>query len=107
MLSEHALGRSLARGMDEALAAMKSGNASGARAFAENARKYVALLVNHIDKEDHVLFVMADQRLSPEIQEELTAGFDRVEREETGEGVHEKYHALLHRLRDLYLPRTS
>lgn len=107
MLSEHALGRSLARGMDEALAAMKSGNASGARAFAENARKYVALLVNHIDKEDHVLFVMADQRLSPEIQEELTAGFDRVEREETGEGVHEKYHALLHRLRDLYLPHAS
>lgn len=107
MLREHALGRSLVRSMDEALAAMKKGDVGGAAAFAENARKYIELLGNHIDKEDHVLFVMADQRLSPGAQEELMAGFDRVEREETGEGVHEKYHALLHRLRDLYLSTAT
>jgi hemerythrin-like domain-containing protein len=54
-------------------------------------------------KENNVLFDMADQRLSAEQQKELVEGFDRVEREEIGAGVHEKYHDLLHRLRDRYL----
>ncbi|MEE9914108.1 MAG: hemerythrin domain-containing protein [Deltaproteobacteria bacterium] len=103
MLSEHALGRGYVQGMDSALGMMKNGDPSAAGAFAKNARGYIELLVNHIDKEDRVLFVMADQRLSPEAQTELLEGFDRVEREETGAGVHEKYHALLHRLRDAYL----
>ena len=47
--------------------------------------------------------MMADERLSAQQQEELLKGFDRVEREETGAGVHEKYHEMLHRLRDIYL----
>ena len=54
-------------------------------------------------KENNVLFMMADERLSSQQQEELLKGFDRVEREETGAGVHEKYHEMLHRLRDIYL----
>ncbi len=103
MLREHVLGRGFAKSMDDAIGLMKKGDASAAGAFVENARGYIQLLWNHIDKEDHVLFVMADQRLSPAAQKELVEGFDRVEREETGEGVHEKYHALLHRLRDAYL----
>lgn len=103
MLREHALGRNYTRGMADALALMKNGDPSATAAFTENARGYIQLLWNHIDKEDHVLFVMADSRLSPEAQKTLTKGFDRVEREETGEGVHEKYHALLHRLKAAYL----
>ncbi len=103
MLREHELGRSYAGGMDEALGRMKSGDGSHAKTFAENARGYIQLLINHIDKEEHVLFVMADQLLNPAAQAELAEGFERIEREETGAGVHEKYHALLHRLRDAYL----
>lgn len=103
MLREHQIGRAYAGGMDGALGRMKNGDASHAKTFAENARGYIQLLINHIDKEEHVLFVMADQLLSPEAQADLAEGFERVEREETGAGVHEKYHALLHRLRDVYL----
>jgi len=103
MLREHALGRGFAESMEEAIGSMKNGNASAAGTFVEKARGYIQLLWNHIDKEDHVLFMMADRRLSPAAQKELLEGFDRVEREETGEGVHEKYHALLHRMRDTYL----
>jgi len=100
---EHEIGRGFTRKMDGALGLMKSGDASHAQTFVENARGYVGLLVNHIDKEEHVLFVMADQLLGPAAQADLAEGFERVEREETGAGVHEKYHALLHRLRDAYL----
>lgn len=103
MLREHELGRTFVKGMDNALQLMKKGDASAAKTFAENARSYIQLLWNHIDKEDHVLFMMADQRLSLAAQNELTEGFERVEREEVGVGVHEKYHALLHQLRDAYL----
>lgn len=103
MLREHTMGRNFVKSMASALQSMKAGNRSAATLFAENARGYVQLLWNHIDKEDHVLFMMADQRLSPAAQQELLEGFDRVEREETGIGVHEKYHTLLHQLRDVYL----
>jgi hemerythrin-like domain-containing protein len=103
MLREHALGRGFAKSMSDAIGLMKNGEASAAGTFVEKARGYIQLLWNHIDKEDHVLFMMADQRLNPAAQKDLLEGFDRVEREETGEGVHEKYHALLHRMRDAYL----
>ncbi len=107
MLREHELGRSYTREMDGALGLMKSGDASRAKTFVENARGYIQLLINHIDKEERVLFVMADQLLSPAAQADLAEGFERVEREETGAGVHEKYHALLHRLRDAYLQASG
>jgi hemerythrin-like domain-containing protein len=45
-----------------------------------------------------VLFPMADRVLSREDQEELARAFDNVEAEEMGEGVHERYHRLAHRL---------
>ena len=103
MLREHALGRNYVKTMNDALQALKKGEHSAAGLFTDNARAYIQLLWNHIDKEDHVLFVMADQRLDPTAQKELEEGFDLVEREEVGVGVHEKYHALLHHLRDVYL----
>jgi hemerythrin-like domain-containing protein len=103
MLHEHVLGRNFVKNMDASLAGIGKGDAAAARSFVENARGYAQLLANHIHKENNVLFVMADQHLSPIEQERVGAEFDRVEREETGEGVHEKYHAMLHALRDAYL----
>jgi len=58
----------------------------------------VALLRAHIDKEDNVLFPMADQLLTAADQKELTEAFEKVEAEEIGEGVHDKYHQLAHEL---------
>lgn len=103
MLHEHVLGRDFVRVMDDALQKMKSGDERAARHFVENARGYVTLLTAHINKENNVLFGMAEQRLGPAEEQTLMEGFDRVEREEIGEGVHEKYHALLHDLRAAYI----
>jgi hemerythrin-like domain-containing protein len=52
----------------------------------------------HIDKENNILFPMADQLFTPKDQEELIEAFEKVEAEEMGEGVHEKYHQLAHDL---------
>ena len=103
MLREHEQGRNFTKAMYKARESMTGSAAAAAREFSENARGYIQLLWNHIDKEDHVLFMMADQRLNQEVQRELMEGFDRVEREETGTGVHEKYHDLVHRMRETYL----
>jgi hemerythrin-like domain-containing protein len=42
-----------------------------------------------------VLFRMADNFIQGAAADELTAAFERAEKEETGEGVHEKYLAVL------------
>lgn len=51
-----------------------------------------------IAKEDNVLFPMAADVIPPVEQTSLTADFERIEHEETGEGVHEKYLALVEAL---------
>ena len=107
MLAEHAEGRFFVKGMDEALKELKEGDGVAAGRFIADAGGYVKLLDGHIMKENNILFRMADERLSDSQQKAMLKEFDRVESEEIGEGVHEKYHEMLHRLRDIYLPATS
>lgn len=103
MLQEHTLGRGYIKGMSEALAQYKSDQSGAAADLSRHARNYIALLTQHIQKENHVLFPMADMHLSAEEQTELLEGFETIERERIGEGKHEEYHALMHRLETLYL----
>ncbi len=102
MLAEHKIGRGYVKGMSEAAAAYRAGQPGAGVAFAENARNYVALLSQHIAKEDGVLYVMADRALSPHIQAELLEGFERIEEERVGHGKHEEFHRLLDRLDETY-----
>ena len=97
-LEEHQQGRLLNKGMREAARRLESGDDGARVALASNARRYVALLRDHIVKEDEMLFPMADELFSPARQERVLEGFERVEREETGEGAHEKFHALAAKL---------
>lgn len=98
MLAEHEEGRALTRGLREAARALEAGDESARARVVSNARRYVSLLREHIAKEDGVLFPLADRLLSTERQARVIEGFDRVEREETGAGAHEKFHALAERL---------
>lgn len=91
MLSEHELGRAEVAGMRTALGDARRSVAGSAQRFAGHARAYVELLRAHIDKENGVLFPMADGMLGEAEQAELTRAFDRVEREDIGHGEHERY----------------
>jgi hemerythrin-like domain-containing protein len=55
-------------------------------------------LHDHIDKENKVFFPLAEGLFTPEDQRELLEAFEKIETEEIGEGVHEKYHQLAHEL---------
>jgi hemerythrin-like domain-containing protein len=97
MLHEHETGRSFIRGIAEGTAALGS-DPGAAKKIIENGRGYIGLLRAHIDKENHILFPMADNVLNPEDQEHLAHEFQRFEEEETGAGVHD---AMLKLLDDL------
>ncbi len=98
MLYEHDLGRGNVRAVAEALPRAAAGDPAAREAIRSHLTEYIGLLRDHIYKEDHILYPMADQILLPDDQRDLEAAFERVEREEIGEGVHERYHQMAHQL---------
>jgi hemerythrin-like domain-containing protein len=95
MLEEHTLGRAYIREMSAAADRYAQGDASIVPALIENALGYVRLLREHIDKENGVLFPMADNILTDNEQDELFEAFEQIEANEMGPGVHERYHAMI------------
>ena len=94
MLCEHEQGRAYTRGMREAALRLAGGDTAARGAVVRNALNYGALLRQHILKEDNILFPLANRVIPLELQESVNDGFEHIEHEETGEGVHEKYLAL-------------
>ena len=104
MLLEHNLGRDYVKGLSDAITKYKAGDRTVSSKIVENARNYIGLLTPHINKEDNILYMMADMHVSKEKQEELMEEFEKVERERIGVGKHEEFHQLLHNLQEVYLP---
>jgi hemerythrin-like domain-containing protein len=98
MLHDHEQGRARIRAICEALPEEGEPDGGAAAKIADNLSAYVSLLRAHIDREDNVLYPMADRLLSHADQAALTTAFEKVEAEEMGEGVHEKYHEWVHKL---------
>lgn len=103
MLNEHTEGRACIRGMGEAATQYSTGNLASARDFVNHARAYIDLLREHIQKEDTILFPMADMHLSDGTQQQLSKSFEQVENEIVGQGKHEEFHRLLNTLKGIYL----
>ncbi len=103
MLYEHTEGREYIKNLSEAFTKYKAGDKTALPAIRENISGYVLLLRNHIDKENNVLFMMADRFLTEEKQEEIYEEFEKLEIEKIGAGKHEEYHNLLHEFQQIYL----
>lgn len=102
VLDEHTLGRGYVQGMSEAVAKYKAGDAKVLVRFAEIGRDYIALLTDHIEREDNMLFPIADAHLSEEQQEELEKRFAVVDRDEIGTTRQEELLELLNYLERVY-----
>lgn len=98
MLAEHEQGRAITQALRAAAQRLESSDATASPEVIANARAYSQLLRQHIMKEDRILFPMADQLLPPAEQDRVAEGFEHIEHEETGEGLHEKYLALADKL---------
>ena len=93
MLSEHDAGRQAVAAINGALPEVGA-DAAARKVVAENLGLYAQLLRLHINKENSVLFPLADRLLDDLDKRRVADDFERVEEEETGAGVHERYHAM-------------
>ena len=94
MLAEHAQARQITAALRSAAQSLEAGDTSARPEVTPNARAYAALLRQHILKEDTILFPAADRVIPTALHAAVLDGFEHVEHEETGEGVHEKFLAL-------------
>ena len=91
MLAEHEEGRGHVRSMIDAVEQVAQGNGAASTTLMDHARAYVTLLREHIQKEDDILFRMADEVIPEEEQRRILKDFENHEAEEMGAGAHEKY----------------
>jgi len=103
MLAEHAAGRKLVADMYAALASYRSGTPGAAAALAVAAQGYAQLLTEHIDKEDNVLYPIADASIPEPVQDRMIEAFEAIETERIGLGTHEQFHAMLKEFKSAYL----
>jgi hemerythrin-like domain-containing protein len=96
MLQEHEVGRDCVRRMREASeAAVFDGPA-----FAAAAKEFIPLLRQHIDKENNILYQMAQNVLTEADDADLSDNFSKVEQEKGLVGLHERYDAEVARWED-------
>ena len=103
MLSEHEQGRKLVARLKNAVTSYTSGDKTAISAIRTVVDEYTALLTQHIEKENSVLFAMADAKLDTAKDTELFEAFEQLEKERIGTGKHEAFHALLNQLEYEYL----
>ena len=98
MLMEHEEGRSHVRAMRAAVEGLERGESGGVDSLLSHARGYLRLLTEHIQKEDEILFRIADDCIPAGEQTALLNSFEEHEALEMGAGVHEKYLAIAQEL---------
>jgi hemerythrin-like domain-containing protein len=91
MLMEHEEGRAYVRAMLSAIPLVEAKNEVAKAILFDKAKAYLRFLKDHIQKEDEILFRIADDVISPDEQKQLLRSFEEHEAKEIGEGVHEKY----------------
>lgn len=98
MLMEHDQGRSFVRGMESAAQQLQSSgpevvSTEAIAALVENARGYAALLREHIEKEDNILYPLAERVLHEAVRPAMLTAYAAAESRTPG--VEEKYRRLV------------
>jgi len=104
MLQEHAMGRAAVEEIVKAAGAYNDGDESALEAFIKASEEYVFVLRQHVDKENNILFRMADVHLDQFDQADLIDSFDTFLEEEFGTERYEALLSSLDTLRKKYLP---
>lgn len=97
MLREHAEGRRLIQEMTQSIT-----GEIDVEKLIQAARDYTTLLRGHIQKENEVLFPMADRVLNDAKLTEIYQGFVDHEEKVIGHGRHEELHTVIEQLNEKY-----
>ena len=103
MFYEHDQGRSYVQGLRSGVEDYRGGKDNAIAEISKYARNYGQLLTAHINKENNVLYVMAERVLSSDKMAEMAKSFATIEETEIGPNKHEEFHRTLHALKDVYL----
>ncbi len=79
MLMAHDQGRAFVRGMEQGAKKALAGEPDQAGAIAENAYGYIALLRDHIDKEDNILYPLAERVLPETLRPAMVEAYAAAE----------------------------
>lgn len=98
MLYEHEQGRALVRRMASRLDPANRGQEAAKQEVLNAGRQFLSLLASHIQKENQVLFNMADGMLQGEATGKVLDGYSE---EESGEGYYDTYRSCSQLVRQL------
>ena len=104
MLHEHDIGRAHVKKLADLAGQAAPWSEQDRETLAEAAHGYAGLLRQHIQKEDAILYPMAEQHLAPPVQERVDRLCERYEEEKTGSGEHERLHRLAEELVARHVP---
>jgi len=107
LVSEHLAGREIMEEMRRALDRLKQNIDEASPEFADVSSRYVNLFRQHIRRENGILFPVANERLSPDRQEQISKGFQKMENEKIGQGRYEAFHRLIEKLAEVYRPNPD
>lgn len=107
MLAEHTSGRQQVR----ALAAIGGGSGplteSEKEQIVAHANEFISLLLSHIQKEDHVLYPMAEQSIPPDQMLKLDASCQEFDQKVVGNKEIERLVRLAHEINQAYPPNLD
>jgi hemerythrin-like domain-containing protein len=78
---EHDQGRAFVRAMAAAAEKARAGDSGQVPVIVENARGYIELLRGHIDKEDKILYPLAERVLPEEVRNDMLSAYARAEQQ--------------------------
>lgn len=102
MLIEHKAGKEYIKGFSLALEKFKKGDKKSLGVIERNLKSYIDLLNEHIEKENNILYPIADMHILSKEQNKLVEKFEKIEKEKIGKGKHEQFHKMLGELKRFY-----
>ena len=102
-LDDHKNARIFASEMEDSIAAYKEGRKAEIKEFSKNTVSYISLISRHIQKENTVIFIRANELISSEEQNEMVTEFEEIEKDVIGVGRHEEFHIMVDELKKIYL----
>jgi hemerythrin-like domain-containing protein len=93
MHMEHDQGRAHVRAMEEATLKAIEGETGQAAIIAEHAKGYASLLRGHIEKEDSILYPLAERILPEDVRSRMLSDYEQAEAKSPG--LEDKYRKLV------------
>ena len=99
----HVQGRGYIKQVEEGIVQWKSGNHKAFNHIADNLLNYCDLLTNHIDKENRILYPMAEKMLPKIVLESMSVDFEITNKTTVDNEYTDKYLKMVEQLSSLYL----